>query len=285
MGLLLPALAQLVFLVHPLLMALLFISFLNINWRDIRPKRQHARLLVAQLGIGSSMYLLFREIDAGIAQTLFLAGLASPAVAGVIMIDLMGRNVAFVLSSIVIQTFGIALALPFLMQWLQLPISGFSLLEILGSVFFTISLPMVVMIVATTIYPRIRQLPLRFPQIGLFVFLPLITLAGSRISAFIWEQPAGLNQQLILIALLSALLCAMNFTIGFWLGGSNRSWESSVSLGRKNCMLVVWLGLTFLDPISIVAPMFYLVWQNIINTLQLAYIKTQDRSRSATASS
>jgi BASS family bile acid:Na+ symporter len=42
-------------------------------------------------------------------------------------------------------------------------------------------------------------------------------------------------------------------------------------LGQKNTVLAIWMALTYLNPISSVAPAAYVAWQNTINSLQLYF--------------
>ena len=42
-------------------------------------------------------------------------------------------------------------------------------------------------------------------------------------------------------------------------------------LGQKNNVVGIWLMLHFLNPVCVIAPCAYMVWQNIINAVQLWY--------------
>ncbi|MEE3416467.1 MAG: transporter, partial [Prevotella sp.] len=43
------------------------------------------------------------------------------------------------------------------------------------------------------------------------------------------------------------------------------------ALGQKNTVVGIWLTITFLNPLAAIAAGGYLVWQNIINALQIRY--------------
>ena len=47
-------------------------------------------------------------------------------------------------------------------------------------------------------------------------------------------------------------------------------------LGQKNTILAIWMAQTYLNPISSVAPAFYVVWQNIVNSYQL-WLRRRDK--------
>ena len=60
------------------------------------------------------------------------------------------------------------------------------------------------------------------------------------------------------------------FAIGKSIG---RRYDDSVcggqALGQKNTIVGIWLALTYLNPLSSIAPCAYVVWQNMLNSWQL----------------
>jgi len=42
-------------------------------------------------------------------------------------------------------------------------------------------------------------------------------------------------------------------------------------LGQKNTVVGIWLTLSFLNPYAAIAPCVYVIWQNLINAIQLYY--------------
>ena len=43
------------------------------------------------------------------------------------------------------------------------------------------------------------------------------------------------------------------------------------ALGQKNTVIGIWLMLSFLNPTAVIAPCAYVIWQNLINAVQLWY--------------
>ena len=88
-------------------------------------------------------------------------------------------------------------------------------------------------------------------------------------------EPVGAIPQMIAMALIAGVLCAVQFVIGRRVG---RRFGDPVSgaqgLGQKNTVLAIWMSLTYLDPISSVGPAAYIAWQNTVNSLQI-YFKTR----------
>lgn len=75
---------------------------------------------------------------------------------------------------------------------------------------------------------------------------------------------------LLLIAFLGLLLCLMQYAIGRYIG---RFFEASIeagqALGQKNTAFAIWIATTYLHPLSTVGPGCYILWQNIINSIEI----------------
>ncbi|MBF1126112.1 MAG: transporter, partial [Capnocytophaga sp.] len=45
--------------------------------------------------------------------------------------------------------------------------------------------------------------------------------------------------------------------------------ESGQALGQKNTAFAIWIAATYLHPLSTVGPGCYILWQNIINSIEI----------------
>ena len=72
------------------------------------------------------------------------------------------------------------------------------------------------------------------------------------------------------IALLGLVLCVIQFAVGRFIGHYfGRAQEAGQALGQKNTAFAIWLGITYLNPLSSVGPGCYILWQNIINSFEI----------------
>jgi BASS family bile acid:Na+ symporter len=72
------------------------------------------------------------------------------------------------------------------------------------------------------------------------------------------------------IALLGLVLCVVQFAVGRFIGHYfGRTQEAGQALGQKNTAFAIWLGTTYLNPLSSVGPGCYILWQNIINSVEI----------------
>jgi BASS family bile acid:Na+ symporter len=84
---------------------------------------------------------------------------------------------------------------------------------------------------------------------------------------------------MIALALFSLVACLAQFGIGRRIGRAcGDKVAGTQGLGQKNTVLAIWMALTYLHPLSSVAPAAYVAWQNTINSLQL-YFKAKRDSR------
>ena len=83
------------------------------------------------------------------------------------------------------------------------------------------------------------------------------------------------------IAMLGLLLCVIQFAVGRFIGHYfGRAQEAGQGLGQKNTAFAIWMAYTYLTPLASVGPGCYILWQNIINSIEI----WQERRRSATES-
>ena len=75
---------------------------------------------------------------------------------------------------------------------------------------------------------------------------------------------------LLMIAILSLMLCFLLFAIGRYIG---RHLGEKVNCGQasfqKNTALSIWVAYTYLSPMASVGAGCYVLWQNIINSIEL----------------
>ena len=72
------------------------------------------------------------------------------------------------------------------------------------------------------------------------------------------------------IAVVTLVACLFQFFFGKWIGSHyGKKMEAGQALGQKNTVFIIWLGYTFLSPITAAAGGFYSVWHNLVNSWQL----------------
>ena len=106
--------------------------------------------------------------------------------------------------------------------------------------------------------------------VSFYVWLLATYLATARATVFITMESDTPLTELVEIAAVAMILCAVNFSLGRWLGGGEWAQEMGQSLGQKNTLFMIWVCLTFLNPAIALGPTFYIVFQNLYNAYLLA---------------
>lgn len=75
---------------------------------------------------------------------------------------------------------------------------------------------------------------------------------------------------LLMVALTSAILCVIQFALGKFVGSFYHSTiNAGQALGQKNTAFAIWITYTYLNPVASVGPGCYILWQNMVNSVQL----------------
>jgi BASS family bile acid:Na+ symporter len=75
---------------------------------------------------------------------------------------------------------------------------------------------------------------------------------------------------LVAIAILGLMMCIVQFAVGRFIGHYfNHTQEAGQALGQKNTAFAIWMAYTYLNPLSSVGPGCYILWQNIVNSVEI----------------
>ena len=97
---------------------------------------------------------------------------------------------------------------------------------------------------------------------------------ASNATEFFESKPDISWTSSIEIALISLLICAMNFWLGRKISQRRHARESSQILGQKNTTLTIFLALVFGGEnaaLVSLGPTFYVLWHNMYNALQMYF--------------
>ena len=87
---------------------------------------------------------------------------------------------------------------------------------------------------------------------------------------------------LVLIGLLGLVLCITQFAAGRMIGQRfDATVNAGQALGQKNTAFAIWIAYTYLNPIASVGPGCYILWQNIINSVEIWLYRRKGLERSS----
>lgn len=87
---------------------------------------------------------------------------------------------------------------------------------------------------------------------------------------------------ILLIAVASLAMCLLQFASGRHIGSYfNNTINAGQALGQKNTAFAIWIAYSYLNPLSSVGPGCYILWQNIINSLEIWDYRRRGLEKSA----
>lgn len=269
-GVLLPSLSVWSGAIRWILCGMLFLGFLHMPLSDLRPRKAHLKLLAAWplfMVVGWFGLLPFGR-DAALAGLLVAA--TPTATAAPVITGFLGGNVGFVSISFLGSNLIGVLVLPLLLSLTarsgQIPSTAW----FAASTFALVAAPFALAMAAKWTLRRLRRRPPGFRRVNFSLWLIALVLAGSKTSAFLRQGSNIPWSQIAAIAGGSFALCAGQFLVGRRLGGPEFGMEGGQSLGQKNTMLTLWLGLAACGPVAAMGPAFYVLWHNLWNGFQLS---------------
>lgn len=142
-------------------------------------------------------------------------------------------------------------------------------LKILYQVVVLLVVPMLLAYIVKHTMHRFHQKIISVKDLSFYLWgCSLMIVTGTTVKNILHAEASVLF--LVMIALLGLVLCIIQFAVGRYIGHFfGRAQEAGQALGQKNTAFAIWLGITYLNPLSSVGPGCYILWQNIINSFEI----------------
>ena len=255
----------------------LFSTFCRVDFHQMKPHRWHVGVLVAQmLLVAINCWIVFL-VDAVPEQKILWESVltciigptasASPVVTGKL-----GGNINTMTAFVVISSLTSAVMIPAVFPLLEHTAhvdfwSAFAM--ILEKVAIVLVLPLILGWLVQHYAKRLCQWIVSIPDLSFYLWsVSLCITSGVTVRNIVHSQ-ATLTL-LVMIAVLSLILCFIQFLIGRGIGRHlGEEINSGQALFQKNTALSIWVAYMYLNPVASVGAGCYVLWQNIINSLEL----------------
>jgi len=150
-------------------------------------------------------------------------------------------------------------------------------LKILHEVFIVLIVPMLLAYVVKHHLHQLHAWIVSFRDLGYYLWAcSLLIVTGTTVKNIVRaDTTVGL---LMAIALLGLVMCVVQFAVGRFIGHYfGHAQESGQALGQKNTAFAIWLSSVYLNPLSSVGPGCYILWQNIINSIEIWQNRKQQK--------
>lgn len=273
--------------VQPIMVAImLFLQFNKVSPKDLRFRKWHFLVLTFQMGAFVALSLAAIALPAGetriLVECAMLCFVCPTAAAAGVITDKLGGNLSDTVTYVVIINIVAALVIPLVIPMVH-PVEGVSFLTRFASICAKV-FPLLVfpLLLAWLVRYTMKRLHEKLVGIAgwafyiwgftlcLSIYLATKALLGSGISIL----------AAIMICVVSLLCTLAQFVMGRRIGRRTCADESETlkradsitagqAFGQKNNGFLIWLGYTWMTPVSSVAGGLYSIWQNLVNSWEL----------------
>ena len=272
------SLGEFVDAIFPLMVfSTLFSTFCRIDFHEMRPHRWHVGVIVTQLVlIALNVWIIFC-VEGNLWQKILWESLLTciigpAATAAPVVTAKIGGNINTMTAFVVLSSFVSALTIPAVFPLLERGAgldfwSAFFI--ILQKLAIVLILPLALGWYMQHFAKRVCAWIVSIPDLSFYLWAAQLSVTSGVTVRNIVHCDAGLSL-LLMIAILSLILCFVLFligrSVGYHLGDEINGGQASF---QKNTALSIWVAYTYLNPMASVGAGCYVLWQNIINSLEL----------------
>lgn len=266
-----------------LIFSMLFLTFCKISFKELKLKRWHLWHAMIQIMLFATMagiLIIFPVVHSRVLiESAMLCLLCPTATAAAVVTSKLGGSAASTTTYTIIINLLVAITAPLFLP-LAHPHVGLTFLPtfnmILHKVFPMLICPLMAAWFVRKFCPFIHQMMTRTKDLSFYIWAVSLAIAIAVTVKAIVHSTVPAKYQFG-IAAVSLICCLFQFAIGKYIGRRyDEEMEGGQALGQKNTVFIIWLGYTFLSPVTAVAGGFYSVWHNVINSWQLYKRKKMD---------
>lgn len=270
LGGLLPQAHALAWGIRWLVMAMLFLVFLQTRLSRTSLRPSHLVLLAANIALGFVGWALGWLVGGrDIALAAFFCGITPTAIAAPVIISFLRGNVEYVVATFLLTNVAIAALIPALLPFVLGRATPEAFAQVCGSVGLVVFVPMFGAWLLRALYPPAAEWPARLRNVSFGMWNTSLFLISANASHFLRQHTEVPHRVLLEIAATSLGVCVINFAVGRVIGGRTFAREASQGLGQKNTTFTIYLAMTYATPLVALGPTFYVIWHNVWNSWQL----------------
>lgn len=262
----------------PLFMFLiLFVTFCKVDFRRLIPVRWMLWITAVQVVFVALLTLLVIEYrlqgNALITVEAVLTCIISPtAAAAPVVTAKLGGNLEQMTTYTFVSNFVTALLIPVCFPLIDKSadvsfISAF--LVILREVCMVLVLPMALAYIVKHCVKPLHRRIVSVKDLSYYMWGGSLFVVSATTAKNIAHADTSVAF-LLVIALLGLVLCIVQFAVGRFVGHYfGNTIDAGQALGQKNTTFAIWIAYTYLNPVSSIGPGCYILWQNIINSVEI----------------
>lgn len=255
----------------------LYVTFCKVDFHKMRPARWHFLVLLAQFlivaAIVSLTYFLELSGNTRLLMESMLACVISPvATAAPVVTQKLGGNLEEMTACAFLSNILSAVLIPVSFTLISdnqevTFLQGVG--KISADVALVLLLPLACAYMTKHYLPGLHRRVVGVRDLAYYLWCVNLVLVSGITVRNIANAPTS-GPFLLLIAAAVMMACALLFWLGRTLGKPfNASVNGGQALMQKNTAFAIWVANTYLNPLSAVGPGCYILWQNIVNSVEI----------------
>lgn len=271
---------KLVGLMPYVIFCMLYLTFCKIDMHNFRPRKWHFALQGIRVLLTAIVVLVIKLLPAEdveakiIMEGVFICVICPTAAAAPVLTEKLGGGIATMTVYMIIANIFSVIIIPTFFPMVEKGAGisfGIAFALVLKRVFLVLAVPLILALLTKKYLPRVAEWAKNRRNLAFYLWsFNLSIIMGLAVRMVTRTQLTG--EALLLLLILPLVVCIILFTLGKVVGGI---WGDRINggqaLGQKNNVVGIWLMNSFLNPVAVIAPCAYVVWQNIINAVQLWY--------------
>ena len=255
----------------------LFVTFCKVDFRQMRPVWWHLWVLLFNLLLVGMVMLTLLLMQPSpsvkiLLEALLMCVIAPCATAAAVVTQKLGGNLEQTTTYTFLSNFLTVLLVPVCFPMIEKggDVSFWAAFwKILYQVVALLVLPMLLAYIVKHHLHRLHQRIISVRDLSFYLWgCSLMIVTGATLKNIVHAQASLLL--LSAIALLGLVLCVVQFSVGRYIGHYfHHTQEAGQALGQKNTAFAIWMAYTYLNPLASVGPGCYILWQNIVNSVEI----------------
>lgn len=268
-----------------LLFVMLFLNFSKVEPHQMKPHKWQLHGVLLQCSIfavlvfcvvwalhnngAAAQWILSNRV---LFESAMLCFICPTATAAGVVTDKLGGDIAEVVTYTILVNLAVALIVPALFPLIYPSGTmsfGLMFSKILAKIFPLLIMPCIAAWLVRYLLPKFHAWVVKHAGAAFYIWAFSLAMAISVSTRSIVKSDCSAGV-LLWIALISAISCFLQFFLGKKFGAPyGCSLSSGQSLGQKNTVFSIWMGYTFLDPVTSVVGGIYSICHNTYNSWQL----------------
>ena len=262
----------------PLFMFLiLYVTFCKVDFHKLRPVHWHLwvgifQILFVFIIVGLILGFRMRGNSLILMEAILTCIIGPCAAAAAVVTQKLGGNLEQMTTYTFLSNIITAIMIPVCFPAIDK--SGdttfmVAFLKILHEVCIVLIVPMLLAYITKHYIKKLHRWVVSVKDLSYYMWgISLMIVTGTTVKNIVHADTTVAF--LLAIALLGLVLCIVQFAVGRFIGHYfDTTIEAGQALGQKNTAFAIWIAYTYLNPLSSVGPGCYILWQNIVNSVEI----------------